>query len=238
MTICGPIPLMAISLPGIEEPSAAGLALGVQRPFHKDTDGERPRHGDRLPCDPGVQTRLRIRMQPDADRMSDPGLGRPRFPSRFARSRIASRLTPSSKNATFDCTDIRDNAPVSSRTPFAEQAPPVKRALPVLGLLHAAGDVAAASIVFARSRFAAVAAAFDKLVDRAVMVALLGAPPAAGAATGHWLASAALALAAALALMAARVFPIRARAIEMALSIALAVIALALAGVAAWAIFG
>ena len=132
---------------------------------------------------------------------------------------------------------IRDNATVSSRTPFAEQAPPVKRALPVLGLLHAVSDVAAASVVFATSRLAAVAAAFDKFVDRAVMVALLCAPPAAGAATGHWLASAALALAAALALMAARIVPIRARAIEVALSIALALIALALTGVAACAIF-
>ena len=37
--------------------------------------------------------------------------------------------------------------------------------------------------------------------------------------------------------MAARIFPIRARAIEMALSIALALIGLALAGVAACAIF-
>jgi lysylphosphatidylglycerol synthetase-like protein (DUF2156 family) len=126
---------------------------------------------------------------------------------------------------------------VSTRTPFAEQAPPVKRALPVLGFLHAVGDVAAASIVLVRSHFAAGAVAFDKLVDRAVMAALVCAPPAAGAATGHWLASAALALAAALALMAARVFPIRARAIEMALSIALALIGLALAGVAALAIF-
>lgn len=126
---------------------------------------------------------------------------------------------------------------MSSRTPFAEQAPPVKRALPVLGLPHAAGEVAAALVVLAASRFAAWATAFDKLVDRAVMFALVCAPPAAGAATGHWLASAALAAAAALALMAARVFPIRARAIEVALSIALALIALALAGVAACAVF-
>jgi hypothetical protein len=126
---------------------------------------------------------------------------------------------------------------VSTRTPFAEQAPPVKRALPVHGLLLAVGDVAAASLVHLRARLAAGAVAFDKLVDRAVMAALLCAPPAAGAATGHWLASAALALAAALALVAARIFPIRARAIEMALSISLALIGLALAGVAALAIF-
>ena len=102
-----------------------------------------------------------------------PVLGGPGFFLGLLASRITPRLTPSSKNATFDCTVIRDNATVSTRTPFAEQAPPVKRALPVLGLLHAVGDVAAASIVLVRSRFAAGAAAFDKLVDRAVMVALL-----------------------------------------------------------------
>ena len=166
-----------------------------------------------------------------------PVLGGPGFFLTLLVSRITPRLTSLCKHATFDCIVIRDNVPVSTRTPFAEQAPPVKRALPVVGLLHAAVDAVAASVVLVRSYFAAGALAFDKLIDRAVIVALLSAPPAAGAATGHWLASAALALAAGLALMAARVFPTRARAIETALSFALALIGLALAGVAARAIF-
>lgn len=122
---------------------------------------------------------------------------------------------------------------MSSRIRLAEQAPPVKREPPALGLPQAV----AASIVAVRSCFAAGASAFEKFADRAVMVALLSAPLAAGAAMGHGLAAAALALAGGLALVAARIFPARARAIETALSIALALIGLALAGVAARAIF-
>ncbi|HYA75210.1 MAG TPA: hypothetical protein VEF36_18855 [Roseiarcus sp.] len=126
---------------------------------------------------------------------------------------------------------------MSTRIPLAEQAPPVKRALSLLGLLHAVVDAVVGSLALARPRLAVSAAAFDKLIDRAIVIALFCAPLAAGAATGRWLASAALALAAALTLAAARVFPVRARAIEAALSIALALIGLALVGVAACAIF-
>ncbi len=122
---------------------------------------------------------------------------------------------------------------MSTRIRLAEPPTPVKRALPVLGLARSV----AASIAALRSRLAAGASAFETFVDRAVMVALLSAPLAAGAAMGHRFAAAALALAAGLALVAARIFPSRARAIETALSIALAVIGLALAGVAVRAIF-
>ncbi len=131
---------------------------------------------------------------------------------------------------------IRDNVAVSRRIRLAEQAGPVKRALCVLGLPAAVVDLVAASIAAVSSRLAADARALDKLIDRAVAIALLSAPLAAGAAMGHWLASAALALAAGLAVLAAKVFPRRARAIEAALSIALALIGLALSGVAACAI--
>ncbi len=125
---------------------------------------------------------------------------------------------------------------MSRRIPLAEQAAPVKRALPILGLPRAASDAALASINLVSSRLDADSKALDELVDRVLTVALLSAPLAVGAAMGHWLASAALALAAGLAQLAARAFPGRARAIEAALSIALAMIGIALAGVAACAI--
>ncbi len=86
MTMRGRISLMAVLPPTRSgQTDAAGLALGVQRPFHENTDGERACHGDRLLGDPCVEARLQIGMQPDADGMPYARFRRSRFFSRFIR---------------------------------------------------------------------------------------------------------------------------------------------------------